>query len=128
MSGSVCQYGHPFDGRYCQRCKDAKREAKRVANHEVVRKKACGEPDILVVDDDWREDAACRYPPHGVDADDWFALWITLDDRARVERVKAVCDDCPVRAQCLDYALDTRQPYGIWGGLTTHERGTAYHP
>lgn len=35
---------------------------------------------------------------------------------------QAVCRRCPVRARCLDYALDTGQPYGVWGGLTELER------
>jgi WhiB family redox-sensing transcriptional regulator len=27
-----------------------------------------------------------------------------------------------VRAECAAYALNTREPYGVWGGLTEHER------
>ncbi|MCF2532077.1 WhiB family transcriptional regulator [Yinghuangia soli] len=33
-----------------------------------------------------------------------------------------VCAACPVRARCLDWALSTRQPQGIWGGRTTADR------
>jgi WhiB family redox-sensing transcriptional regulator len=29
---------------------------------------------------------------------------------------------CPVRAQCLDYALETHQLFGIWGGLSERQR------
>jgi len=29
---------------------------------------------------------------------------------------------CPVRLKCLAYALDTDQQFGIWGGLSEHER------
>jgi WhiB family redox-sensing transcriptional regulator len=35
---------------------------------------------------------------------------------------KRVCAGCPVRVPCLDYALTTRQEWGIWGGLTEDER------
>jgi len=35
---------------------------------------------------------------------------------------KQVCLRCPVRAQCLDYALDTAEHYGIWGGTSERER------
>jgi WhiB family redox-sensing transcriptional regulator len=35
---------------------------------------------------------------------------------------KAVCMACPVRAQCLDYALETHQLFGIWGGLSERQR------
>lgn len=30
--------------------------------------------------------------------------------------------ECPVRAQCLQYALDNREGWGVWGGMATWER------
>lgn len=43
--------------------------------------------------------------------------------RARRERTaKAICHQCPVRAQCAAHALKVREPYGVWGGLTEAER------
>jgi WhiB family transcriptional regulator, redox-sensing transcriptional regulator len=43
--------------------------------------------------------------------------------RARREmRAKAICSSCPVRAMCLASALKTREPYGVWGGLSVEER------
>jgi WhiB family transcriptional regulator, redox-sensing transcriptional regulator len=35
---------------------------------------------------------------------------------------KGVCLACPVRAECLDYALEHNERFGIWGGLTERER------
>lgn len=35
---------------------------------------------------------------------------------------KGVCNRCNVRAQCLDYALNNDEPFGIWGGRSTQER------
>ena len=35
---------------------------------------------------------------------------------ADVETAKALCLDCPVRAECLAGALDRREPWGVWGG------------
>jgi WhiB family redox-sensing transcriptional regulator len=35
---------------------------------------------------------------------------------------KSICNACPVRELCLDYALVAREEYGIWGGLTPSER------
>ena len=47
------------------------------------------------------------------------------DERERREiRAKSVCQVCPVMRQCLDYAMEIREPYGIWGGLTEAERRT----
>ena len=35
---------------------------------------------------------------------------------------KAVCMACPVRAECLQEALDNEEPFGVWGGLSERER------
>lgn len=35
---------------------------------------------------------------------------------------KAVCRQCPVADRCLDHAVTSVEPYGIWGGLTERER------
>ena len=45
------------------------------------------------------------------DADLWFA-----DDPAELERAKALCAECPVRAACLAGALRREEPWGVWGG------------
>jgi WhiB family redox-sensing transcriptional regulator len=39
---------------------------------------------------------------------------------------KAVCATCPVTQQCLQYALDHHERFGIWGGHTTRERWKMY--
>ncbi len=44
------------------------------------------------------------------------------DDPATIDAAKAVCVTCPVRKECLEYALTTRQDDGIWGGLDEEER------
>lgn len=35
---------------------------------------------------------------------------------------KRVCLACPVRDDCLEYALDNDERFGIWGGLSERER------
>lgn len=64
----------------------------------------------------WRVDAECR----GADQSLFFA------PRRGVSRdnvsAKELCDRCPVREECLEYALRTGQLYGIWGGMTERER------
>lgn len=55
-------------------------------------------------------------------------LFFGPDDETRPEReireakAKAVCQRCPVRGPCLDYALRNSIRYGIWGGLNQEER------
>jgi WhiB family redox-sensing transcriptional regulator len=45
------------------------------------------------------------------------------DEReARETRAKSICEACAVRVACLEYALQIREPHGIWGGLTENER------
>jgi WhiB family transcriptional regulator, redox-sensing transcriptional regulator len=41
---------------------------------------------------------------------------------AREARAKAICVGCPVRVQCLEWALATREPHGVWGGRSELER------
>jgi WhiB family transcriptional regulator, redox-sensing transcriptional regulator len=35
---------------------------------------------------------------------------------ADVEYAKSLCQDCPVRSECLAGALARREPWGVWGG------------
>ena len=42
----------------------------------------------------------------------------------REAAAKAVCAGCPVRRECLDHALTSGEPYGVWGGLSEGERET----
>lgn len=35
---------------------------------------------------------------------------------------KGLCQRCPVRLKCLEYALRTNQRHGVWGGLSVQER------
>ena len=39
-----------------------------------------------------------------------------------VAAAKRVCAGCEVRAECLQYALDHRERFGVWGGLSERER------
>lgn len=38
------------------------------------------------------------------------------------ERAKAVCQVCPARADCLDWAMQTNERNGVWGGTSPNER------
>jgi WhiB family redox-sensing transcriptional regulator len=35
---------------------------------------------------------------------------------------KKICGSCEVRAECLEYALQNDERFGIWGGLSERER------
>lgn len=67
---------------------------------------------------DWRDRAACR----GVDPELFFPIGRDDVERPEIDAAKQICEGCPVHDECLAYALRTRQPEGIWGGLTSTER------
>lgn len=69
----------------------------------------------------WQLEAACR----GVDATLFFApnYFERREEKdGREAKAKVICARCPVRDPCLEYALRTRDPHGIWGGLNELER------
>lgn len=40
----------------------------------------------------------------------------------REKAAKSICSMCNVRVECLNYALDNDEKYGLWGGLSEDER------
>jgi WhiB family redox-sensing transcriptional regulator len=52
----------------------------------------------------------------------FFPIGTARPALAQVERARAVCSGCPVRDECLQWALSTGQAAGVWGGLTPDER------
>ena len=67
---------------------------------------------------DWRDGAACRHR----DPELFFPDG-TLGPAARqADQAKLVCQSCPVRRPCLDFAQRHGLAFGIWGGTTGEER------
>lgn len=66
---------------------------------------------------DWQDGALCK----DMDAEVFFGRYekMSYDEE---QRAKAICQECPVRQACLDYAVQTRQIVGIWGGTTPTRR------
>ena len=69
---------------------------------------------------EWQLDAACR----GMDSSTFFHPPGERDPARedRAARAKAVCRLCPVIADCLNHALQVREPFGVWGGHSEDER------
>jgi WhiB family redox-sensing transcriptional regulator len=61
----------------------------------------------------WRAQARCR----GLDPE----IFHPGEDDDPSE-AKAICSACPVREACLEYAIATREKFGVWGGLDERER------
>jgi WhiB family redox-sensing transcriptional regulator len=66
----------------------------------------------------WRDRALCR----DTDPELFFPVGTTGLALVAIDRAKHVCGECDVRVQCLDFALETNQDSGIWGGLSEEER------
>ena len=67
---------------------------------------------------EWFGRAACARPdappmfPHATDAEG-------------IRAAKQTCESCPVLSPCLQRAMDTGEPHGVWGGMTDEERRQA---
>lgn len=61
----------------------------------------------------WHRQAACAE----TDPDAFFP-----DRGGSAHEAKRVCSSCDVAEQCLNYALDHDQNFGVWGGMTPPER------
>lgn len=69
----------------------------------------------------WSEEAACR----GSEGSLFFSPETSerKDERHEREQVaKRICMGCEVRDDCLEAALERREPHGIWGGMNELER------
>lgn len=78
---------------------------------EALAALAVDDPDELA----WQDRALCAQ----VDPDAWFP-----EKGGSVKEAKKVCFACEVRAECLEYALDRDERFGIWGGKSERERRT----
>lgn len=61
----------------------------------------------------WMDHGACR--DHHPEL--WFA-----DNKNAVAIAKEICADCPSLNACLQWALETNEQYGIWGGTSRDDR------
>lgn len=59
-------------------------------------------------------DAAVFFPPMHFEP--------KVEREAREAKAKAICADCTVRVECLEWALDAQEPFGIWGGSSELDR------
>jgi WhiB family redox-sensing transcriptional regulator len=66
----------------------------------------------------WLARAACQ----DEDPELFFPISDLGPGAQQVANAKAVCARCPVRAECLSYALDNGLGNGIFGGTTELER------
>ncbi|WP_456858652.1 WhiB family transcriptional regulator [Geodermatophilus sp. SYSU D00691] len=74
---------------------------------------APAQADAADGDETWRLDALCAE----TDPEAFFP-----EKGGSTREAKRVCAGCPVRLQCLEFALGNDERFGIWGGLSERER------
>lgn len=66
----------------------------------------------------WRNTAKCRE----IDPTVFFPIGSTGSALRQIAAAKVVCGDCSVKDLCLEFALNTNQDSGVWGGESEDER------
>lgn len=75
--------------------------------------------DVKEYQFEWLDGAECK----GVDP----AIFFPEKYESTHKQAKAICQACDVRVECLQYALDTGERHGIWGGVSERERRRIQH-
>ncbi len=71
--------------------------------------------DVYAASTSWRAQARCR----GVSTEVFFPA---RGDNLSARVAQRICRGCPVRAECLEYALAAEERFGVWGGTSEHRR------
>ena len=74
-------------------------------------------PAIDPADELWKDQANCV----GIDTDLFFTSGESEGDDRDIKNLTRICAACPVKIECLDYAVKYSQ-LGWWGGTTEAER------
>lgn len=112
-----------FSQRAVRIVKDLQLRQRRVSVTE--RDLGCAEAEVIVsvapTPRSWELHAACRgtksvlfVPPVRHESSE--------QQRIRESAATQICGQCPVRRECLEYALRVDEPFGVWGGLNEKER------
>ncbi len=110
-------------GCRCEPCCQANRDYKNAyramkqAGIEIPVRNALPE-SRMQVEQAWREHALCVLECRAGRADHgWWA-----SDEPNTQDAVEICERCPVRDDCLQWALEMPEPVGIWGGTTPKQR------
>lgn len=68
--------------------------------------------------EDWMLEGSCSYS----ETDLFFPVGSSMKAMKQATEAKAICMECPVVNECLDYAIRTNQDSGIWGGADEEQR------
>lgn len=69
---------------------------------------------------DLGDETPCQQNPDYWDDDLPGLDWETR--KTQIAGAKKLCDECPVKFLCREYAVTAHEPAGVWGGLSTADR------
>lgn len=114
LARTHCVNGHPYDAentridyrgnRQCRTC--LRRSRTKTPKDKGAAPKA-----------NWVERAICA----GADVNLFFTNQRGNNRAAYAEGLR-ICSNCPVKAECLQHALDHNEQDGVWGGTTPSDR------
>ena len=104
----------PFTSVDSSHEKQPKRPPSRNDHGEVL----VPECPVRTVDSDWRRNAACT----GEDPELFFPIGSAGPAARQTQQARQVCQGCPVRLACLEWALQVGADYGVWGGMSEDDR------
>jgi WhiB family redox-sensing transcriptional regulator len=64
------------------------------------------------------EEGSCVY----ANTELFFPVGSSMKAIKQSNEAKAICNECPVKVACLEYAISSNQDSGVWGGTTEEER------
>lgn len=70
---------------------------------------------------DWQSQGLCREEDKAYLFIEYIDGTSTLSKTQQYEKMRAICDQCPVKADCLSYAV-VHEAIGFWGGTSESER------
>lgn len=73
--------------------------------------------DFVVPNATWRLSGSCASTGN---PDLWYS-----DNRREIRQAQLICWGCPVLKECLIFAFENKETFGVWGGMTAKERKRA---
>lgn len=127
---TVCGTSNAYNkGCRCDPCREARsrymadrRPGRRLGTQDIGDIDEVAVPfTALPVRGEWRDSARCA---ELIATGDARADWWYIEERvgARYDRARKICATCPVATECLQWAIELPEKFGMWGGLTPHER------
>ena len=95
------------------------RDAIELANDPFLLRLVNKAMKVSVVDVEWFSSASCLID-HQHERERWYPDRST--PKTTIEETRRICRRCPVRGECLGWALGVGDWHGIWGGFTADER------